>query len=224
MKIRGTDMTTLQPIAALVIYKGTYNYEYSDKDTYYSTVHRVVDGNLGVGQPLTIEGVKHIHSLIAPPKYPQFISENLLAIGDDVKVWWVKAGKRFVHFSKSTAIKSGWAELPALIFKLHKGSLFVWALKDNKKPTPETLLYHSPFFNCLNGHVCTGNAALPKDDEIKDWEDVFFGSSFTKEASPMLKGIKGETLWEKLIKNKGKFPTKHLVQEGTLNELLQRRY
>ena len=126
-------------------------------------------------------------------------------------------------FFKIKGLKSGIAPVPATLFAVIKGRLHVWALKTDTRPTLTTPVYFPPYFNVFKDGTCMGNINIPtKSDplETRLWEDVFFGSVFTNESPPELKGFTGEELWGNLVNTKKKFPVSCLKKWGTLKDVL----
>ncbi len=202
----------------------------------FITHHPIENGNLLAGVALTRETLIKLCAVVMPEikRTASFLPENVVAYtpGHDhgIMLWWTPAQVRAVHFARSTKMPSGRAPLPPMVFMASPGHLHAFALAENKRPSPETQLYYSPFFNNPAGGVCLGNMKAPADvrpESIPDWERMFFDSNFTLEGAPALaKGFKGELLWRKLIAKKLKnFPVKALApvarhDRRTIKELL----
>lgn len=160
---------------------------------------------------------------------------NLLHIdpaGEGSATWYMPPQKVYLTFSERLGIPSGHAFAPALVFKASAKSLYVFALKNAKRPTLETALYKAPFFNCYaDGSVCMGTVRLEAGKQtslegfISRWQRDFFLSRFSHligDASP----IRGDmvNLWERQVVTGKPFPAQMLVKSGqTLNDILKWR-
>lgn len=75
------------------------------------------------------------------------------------------------------------APWPALVLAVREQQFYVAALARNRRPTPNTPLYHAPLMNVgASGRVCTGNAELPPAvglDALAGWEAVLTDTYFT---------------------------------------------
>ena len=191
--------------------------------------HDIIGGELGAGKPISKQAIIDMAAIAVPrlEKGLSFMPEHVLAYSQVTggMAWWTPAKERKLFFAKRKgSIKSGLAPVPPLLFRIDEGHLHVWALKENKRPTPNTKVFHAPFYNVTNGSVCMGNVETPREAEPENtrvWEDLFFGSEFTGEGEPQLKGIKGKELWSALIDSgKKTFPVEHLVACGTVKEML----
>ncbi len=89
------------------------------------------------------------------------LSTNILHIDPSVDkglgIWYTKAQHRQLFFIESLGIPNGKTFVPSMLWKADKHSLSVFALKDERRPTETTKLYHAPFFNIYeNDKVCMG--------------------------------------------------------------------
>ena len=200
----------------------------------FITRHRIEGNHLSEGVPLTREALLALCAIVMPEikNTVKFLPENVLAYtpGHDngMIMWWRPAQVRLMHFHKRTKMPSGVAPLPAVLFMADGASLRVWALVDNKRPGPNTQLYHPPFFNILGGSsMCMGNMKPPKvvrPEDIFKWEGLFFDSAFTTDGQPILRKMDAKKLWRDLINKKAKrFPIKHLAPAGKVKNLLEGR-
>lgn len=125
-----------------------------------------------------------------------FQPANILASGRSALVWWRPAGPAKLYFKlpsgedepRYTALNGRDISLPALVFRGSAHGLMVWALAENKRPSPETRLMAAPFMNLINGgpQVCLGSArsadlrnATARASAPAEWERIFFESNFT---------------------------------------------
>lgn len=176
-----------------------------------------------------------------------WVDERVLASGPDYQVWWTPAQQRSMFFKNSdrfggTFDGQGICATPALVWMRKGSSLYVYAVKDEGRPTKESALYQAPFFNVWSsGQVCVGTANPPKGERLEDpkaWEDFFFKSNFThpnfSEKGRLIKGHNPVEFWKKQIeKPSRRFPSSVLVplkftvidllDEKTLNKLNKQR-
>ena len=158
------------------------------------------------------------------------LPKNLLYLKTDKNayaVWYTARQQVKLFFRQDLNIKSGMANIPALVWKATKNAIALYAVTD-EEITTETPLYNAPFFNMYDdGRVCMGNVRLEikKDCALEDfislWQNAFFDSYF----SHMIQGynpIKGNIvqLWKSLSDTGKPFPEKKLVVTNrTLKDL-----
>jgi|SRR5665213_2508266 len=150
---------------------------------------------------------------------------NVLYINPDqdgFAVWHTPKQRVSLLFVEDLTIPNGKADLPALLWKASKESLYIYALKNNADLNAHELLYHAPFFNVYeNGKVCMGDVAVnippdcPLETFIEQWERYFFNSYFSHlfaDHNP----VKGNIvqLWRNLMNSRKKFPVKALIKNG----------
>ena len=215
--------------SALLIYERV---DSSEKSGYYITEHPILGGEICAGKPLTKDALIALCSKLIPGlrQTLQYFPPNLIAFTPFGMAWWMPAiPRKQVQFSKATGIPSGPAPIPPMLFVVQgiepDIALYAWALGENTRPTPQTLLYRAPFFNVhRDGRVCMGNAPLPNVINLGDiplWERLFLETEYTDELEPGLQGTSGKKLWTRLIKTGAKtFPTDCLVSCGTVGGLL----
>ncbi|WP_224962717.1 PRTRC system protein B [Geomonas subterranea] len=204
---------------------------YGDSDSAYATYHSIhIDANkqpsLLEGHPLTagqIGGL--VQRLGRNAQIGTFLSENVLSVGMDSLIWWVKPAVREIHFAcsgdKGIGEESGMVPCPGLVFAVVEGVWYVFAVKGSKRPTESTQLYQAPHFNVwAGGKICTGNVKLPEGADVEDraaWEKAYFGSRFSHPNVPELVKYKGGayTFWRDMLDGKfTKFPSQVLVKEA----------
>ena len=145
-------------------------------------------------------------------------------------VWYTPASEAILHFKKELGIPSGKAHVPALVWKATRNSLNIYAIKTNKRPQENTLLYHAPFFNIYkDGNVCMGTVDIDIDsrcgleDFITQWQDYFWNSSFShlhEGYNPVSKNI--VQLWHKQVMTEQLFSADVLKPNGqTLKDILR---
>jgi len=183
---------------------------------------------LGPGSPATKAGLRELLYTLAPgtrPK-PEFIPEHVLCHGPDHVVWWAKPAHRTLWFNCKeigNGEVSGRVPLPGLVFAVVGGEWYVFAVKGDARPVPETVLCRSPFLNTwAGGHICTGNITTPNTaaaETTAAWEESFYNSFFTHSNihAPaklvMYKGG-GYAFWEDMLAGQFKeFPERVLITE-----------
>lgn len=209
---------------------------FTDEDRIiYATAHQVQGGKLQAGMPLS---QRHIERMIremsrasARRATVQFneeegsgylIPDNLVYFSEFVNImmWWKPAGREMIFFSKDSRIPSGKANLPPLLFCYCCGGLVVFALKENAKPSLQSEVYATPFFN----GGCMGNVRLPsfaRPGHCAHIERLFFESEFTFAEGPTLEdGFTGESLWKSLLGTDTIFPLECLSKRGSLGNFV----
>lgn len=177
----------LEPTDALIFYS-------CDNDKYVE--HRkITNGQMGAGQPLTVEQVsKLVHCVekYAKKQKPMariggVIPKNLLYASTDLEnmrlVWWRGPEERKVFFREDLGIPNGTMKVPGMVYMASNETLSVWCFKGR---TPRGVLYRAPFFNVYSdGHVCLGNSKTdkPKSNTYEEWllywEKMFWQSEFS---------------------------------------------
>jgi PRTRC genetic system protein B len=220
---------------ALIIYRCKENNNGFDEGqsprplSHYITQHRIsTTGELLEGMPLTRETLSEICSLVVPGiRNVDYLPPEVIAYSPGhALLWWVPAGVKTLFFKGDTGIKSGRHPVPASLLLVLNGNLHTWALATNKRPSPDTELFHSPFFNVYSeGNCCMGNIHLPQSfspHDIKAWEDTFFGGLLSSDLPPQLNGCTPKKLWTSIYQKK-QFPVKYLVhhQSKTVSDVIQ---
>ncbi len=180
--------------------------------------------------PLTIEESRQLgQTLIADHEKEErcFRSEGLLPInvlyvhtGDNGCVIWHTPGvQKRLLFKHELTLVDGNYPVPALLWKAGKEKLSIYALKNNKRPTINTLLYEAPYFNIhASGNVCMGTVDIEVENNstleqfMMLWESYFFNSTFSHllgERSPVKSNI--IQLYQGLL-GKEYFPFEELLQ------------
>lgn len=145
-------------------------------------------------------------------------------------VWYTGARKVPLFFKDNLDIPSGCAHVPPLLWKADREQLWLFALKDGKRPTLTTKLNKAPFFNIHgDGQVCMGDIVVKISEDcslnlfMDTWQRYFFGSYFSHligNVSPVTCNI--VQLWKGLITNGGKFPMDVLKESSiTIKNLLR---
>lgn len=155
----------------------------------------------------------------------QILPAHVLAASTKSMVWYEPAQPRHMFFDdasdKAVEAFSGLTiAQPPLVFVAHVnngyGSLKVFALAANDRPTADTDLCHAPYWNIYtDGKMCTGSTPLPNTIDPNDtaaWSDAFFVSAFTHISSTgrWTGGITYAQLLQHVI-DEGTFEAKWLV-------------
>lgn len=140
------------------------------------------------GQCLTREHLMELMGRLSnAPVAKQLLSENVLC-DTGCLCWWKPACRAPIFFStkekKFNQEVSGKEVLhPPLLFLAKPGRLQIFALKENERPTAETVLCRAPYYNLYDeGAMCRGNVRLPEVCQVRDipiWEKAFFETNFT---------------------------------------------
>lgn len=156
----------------------------------YASIHRV---DLSAGRPVILAGkpmspraARRLARELAQqaPAAVSYLDGRLLYAGDTLRVWWHPAGVRHIAFRCAELGERGEAvPHPALVFAVSAKGWWVWACKDNVRPTPETPLCRAPYFNVSDlGVICQGSTVVPTGEAshcIDAWTNAFFGSFFS---------------------------------------------
>ena len=209
----------------------------------YATTHGIERNGgaptLGAGVPLSRKAIGNIIALLGKgANNGSFLSSQILSIGYDYMIWWEAPTTRSIFFKERAAgegkpaigTRGGMTPQPGLVFVASGSGWKVLAVKGSDRPTPETELFHTPYWNVnSSGSICTGNVKLPSVDPecISDWTKAFFSSNFTHSNFHGGKQVEGKGgcigLWNDLLDGKHKkFPEKRLIATGkTLAQLIQ---
>ena len=212
--------------SALLIYTG-------DSADVYVTHHRADTSKkrpiLLPGTPATKDQLAAIADLAAKQtSFRGFIPENVLYLAPNLFAWWTPATRRRVWFQSSGPIgdASEVTDHPPLLFIATADDWYVFALRENARPTPSTPLSQAPYFNVYDdGAICTGNVDLPSApsaDSLWRYEEAFFRSRFThSNADRLIVRDGGSTqLWLDLLSGCD-FPIHCLLDvEMTLEQLI----
>lgn len=156
----------------------------------YASIHRV-DLSAGhpvilAGKPMSPRAARRLARELArqTPAAASYLDGRLLYAGDILRVWWLPAGHRHIAFRCAELGERGEVvPHPALVFAVSTKGWWVWTCKDSVRPTPDTRLFHAPYFNVSDvGLICQGSTVVPTGEarhSIDAWTDAFFGSFFS---------------------------------------------
>jgi PRTRC genetic system protein B len=222
---------------ALLMY-GESNYNCYPYRNPFVTVHDVIheDGQarLASGELVTPGMLRELVAKFQESPAIEILPAQVLVRTKDLLVWWAPAGVRTMFFKGGIDDAKVLRELngkryphPPVVFKAHGNALSIRALKDNRRPTPETVLCMAPYWNCYdNGSICTGTMRIPQERSVRataEWEESFYNSAFTHPAGTRKHTTHPEGLavmWKE-IRGKNRFPSRYLVPtDETLEEFV----
>jgi PRTRC genetic system protein B len=145
-------------------------------------------------------------------------------------IWSTPAQTVSLFFKEELGIPCGKAKVPPLIWKATREQLFIYAFKENKKPTEDTPLYYAPFFNIhKDGNVCMGTVDIEIDNKffleefIVAWERYFWNSYFSHllgNHCPVSSNI--VQLWKDQVNSNKKFREDVMIKRNeTLKKLFR---
>lgn len=207
---------------------GFFTDERSSVHVYKMECHPTGHGDFTVGaaQPGTAEDVEHLRSLV-DTHAGTLLHEHVLMHTATQSVWWVPAGEQLLFFRSKTgktestlnALSGQTFPQPALLMIARRGTLFVYALKDNVRPTLDTPLYMAPYLNMFgNGTMCMGSVRLPERFDPGDphaFTRRFFESHFNGANQLTWKGCTHPELWTE-ARELGHFNPDRLLPEPNL--------
>lgn len=111
------------------------------------------------------------------------LPENVLAVGANRLLWYVPGCVRTMIVRATGATRRLSVPWPTLLFEVADGVLRLAALASDRRPGPDTALFHAPVANVYaDCRVCTGSASLPDTASVADipgWEEAIFGTAFS---------------------------------------------
>lgn len=186
-------------------------------ETSYATIHDVAnvgtkarpDFQILPGAPVSSDSLLRTLGTLAE-RYvlnAEFLPENVLSFSPMHLMWWSPAANRRVFFrNQELGNRSEVVPHPPLLNMVIGGAWYVFALKEDKRPTLDTPLFHAPYFNIYDdGRICVGTAQIPDQlttSMIAQWEAAFFDSAFTHMNGQVKKAThpRGEyALWKELL-------------------------
>lgn len=234
----GVEQAAVSKAILLYTRKGRFS---SNDDVIFASLHEVADTgtkarpNVQImpGSPITRSALlAALGSLSDEYLYEtELVPESLLSQSPKHLTWWRPAGKKVVFFDcKELGKRSAIVPHPALVFHVSAKGWHVLAMKESVRPTLETPLFHSPYFNVYDdGKICVGSAAIPEKraaGTIPEWESAFFESAFTHVNGRIRKVShpRGEyAFWKEMLDGVFEtFPTEMMVPlDMTLANLLK---
>ena len=220
---------------ALLIYRSSDHHYGHFGDTFISH-HEVSQGDrdrqqtLGPAKPLTVEFVHALVEALGGRVAAEFLPESVIARTERLVAWWTPVRKRQMFFGttqgKMRGINGRIFPQPALVWLATGRSLSLRALKESRRPVPDTRLCVAPYWNLYEaGDVCLGSMRAPDAStvaSIAQWEQSFYESEFTHGNVGRLTRHPGgfEGLWKELA-GKEEFPIDSLIElPETVEEFL----
>jgi len=165
-----------------------------------------------------------------------YIHDHVLAMSEQSIAWFRPSSPASMFFrltDKQDELNSltGKSVIqPSLVFTFDGIRIRVFAMKGNRRPTPDTRLYHTPYYNVDgNGYVCMPfgvKKPVISQHVTGEVEKLFFESAFSHSGRRYERIIRGEEthnqFWHRLIMEQPKrFPVgKLIVSKMTLEEIL----
>ncbi|MFC5862074.1 PRTRC system protein B [Acidicapsa dinghuensis] len=222
---------------ALLIYHSTDRHYWEMGNTFVTHHPVATKGTkkpeLGPANPLTVDFLQSLLHSLGGQIPIEFLPDNVMARTDRTIAWWTPAQIRPMFFGDTQGDLQGINgrnfPQPALIWLTQDSSLFVRALKENRRPSAASGLSVAPYWNLYeSGSVCIGSMRAPKVStvaSIGQWEKSFYESEFTHGNVGRVTRHAGgfEGLWKELA-DKDAFPVEQLIElPETAEEFLQQK-
>ena len=220
---------------AILMYQNTLR----DREV-FATVHDVIregaepqQPKLGPGSLLDTAFLHELCARIERPAKALLLPENVLVYTSELLIWWTPPRLHSMYFSEGAEdrqnVDGRVCPHPALLWKVHRGSLFLRALSHSVRPQTKTPLMVAPYWNTQagSGNVCEGSMPRPGETDLSnllEWEEGFFNSRFTHPSgigtlTSHPGGFMG--LWTELAGQK-EFPSGYLAAAGqTLQQFIE---
>jgi len=154
------------------------------------TVHDIKNTPTGPvileAKPVNQEGLEAMFEELFQSRRPplEVLDPHLIAVTNNTVVWWAPKQSKLIRFKEQHIGKrQAVLEQPPLLFMIHNGDWYVFALEKNERPNASSKLLRSPYFNVWNSHkICVGTTKLPTSYEAfkpDRWTNAFFQSAFT---------------------------------------------
>jgi PRTRC genetic system protein B len=190
---------------------------------------------LGEAEPLTTEFLRTLSTGLGAYVAPEILPASVLVRTSELLVWWTPAQHRILFFGEHSGVESDLNgkryPVPALVFKVAGGNLWVRALSKDERPRGETKLKAAPFWNCNDsGEICIGTMRIPESsgvEAMEGWERGFFQSEFTHAyGAARLTSFPGGfmALCRRFAGSRKPFPVEYLTDgRETLLQFVERR-
>lgn len=216
-----------KPVLAYVMYKDEGGFTSATK-------HVVTDEKLGLGRVVSLSYLAdEFENAGAGISDLELLPESVFVNSRETLAWVSKAEKRAMWFNlggKRRGFNVWWPHLIYIADK-KRNSLRVFAVRNAKRPTLDTKLYHAPLMNISDdGVLCAGSARLPRKlcvETLDRIEACVTDSCFTHvNHRETIRGISTNSehvgFWRGKEKAKGRVKVGDLNQRGTLAEVLGR--
>ena len=199
------------PVGAIIVYRNDVLY------------HPISNNKIKAARPLSRDGLRSMLKFIDRESedftnygFNGYIPRSVLSYNDEGDIVFMTPKMRKHMLFRDEDIADVEYNIPALIWKLQKKSLKVYAIKKFSENL-KFKIYNAPFFNISeDGSVCMGNASFTKSGknftEMMDHvQDQFFNSVFTHTNNNSLATENILSLYEK-AKSKSFSWDQYLVQ------------
>jgi PRTRC genetic system protein B len=206
--------------------------------TTHGIEHTDTGAVLGAGRllaPQDEEGLLDVLANAVASRDRGFIPPEVIACSASQLVWYVPSRIAPMWFRIGPEPVRCRVPWPPLLFRVSRGQLAVVALRANRRPDADTVLYHAPLMNVhANTALCSGSARLPTTWRLSDrpaYEAAVYATNFShvNHEHTLRLGSGKEVdsaahlkFWQTLArKNATAFPTRALVALGeTVAEFL----
>jgi PRTRC genetic system protein B len=245
MKPRSVVEVSTRIPPALKLARAVLIYSRGRTDSAFATVHDCAELD---GKPVILAGramspsmSRSLVTTLGRGGEGGYLPENVLMADGEYLVWHERPQVRHLAFKASTEFperslgdRAGKVPVPGTVFVAGPRAWVVYAYKGTQRPTPDTALFHAPFYNVgENGAICAGNVSLPRStaaERIVAWNDAFFRSYFAHANYDGVVNFPGDVtgLWTALLGGAfRRFPEKvlkpHKLTLGDLIQQLRRR-
>ena len=173
---------TLKPVSVLVLHKGNSYHSNVDAITH----HELKEGKIQQG--IALDKARLIE-VIGAEKNTELTWLEPMTLLNNTKyaVWYRPSQRRVMHFKSQHGNEQFAVTFPATLFMFNRETrqLFLYALPNNKRPNPDTILYRLPIGNVSDsGALCLGSGAsyIPNNveqDNFAQVERAFFDAAST---------------------------------------------
>ena len=196
-----------------------------------ATLHPVMefDGKpiIRAGRPLEPDDYRTMVKALAFAEQPrmEWWNPNILAKGMGKVIWWTPPMQRPMFLkvhndAEEECTSQGMCPLPAMVWMLNAGTLYVYAIRGDARPIQSDQLCQAPLLNVSDtGAVCLGSTVTPgyeAGDDVTGWATAFFESTFTHagDVTPgqLIKRVDPVEFWRSMVeKPPSTFPSEVLV-------------
>lgn len=129
------------PVRSIVVYEGKQGEDKTPK--YVAMMYRVENGKCVKPNLVSANELRQLLDSVEVRQKGEFIPENVLMQSADRIAWWEKGCIATLNMDKAAVT----VPLPPMAYLKVRDqkNIKVWALKENKRPTPDTDLYCVPF-------------------------------------------------------------------------------
>jgi PRTRC genetic system protein B len=176
------------------------------------------DGALTGPVPVGEDDVlRFAHQLL--PATRQWLEPQHLFVGHGEALWYTPPQLRTLFFETADEALNGLSgqnfPQPGLVWLRQQQSLYVYAITEPERPTPDTKLYRTPYFNISRSHVCLGSGEQVQHFDANSTrlvENAFYNSAFSHVSEAFLHGWSGShcEFWQH-AQMQGGFPVEYLI-------------